>query len=265
MNNIMNKILIIFIGIFSVINLNAQWFVGGEIGCNIINNNTKDIKKELANNDYLFKNIEIGFIVANKIGYYFNDKFALGLYLKVGYGFYNRHWVNPDTYKDEYYEEKNRGYSINSGIYPFIRYSVFTYKKFFLILEGRSGTETTYSFIDREENWTGAFLASKTHKSKQKNIAINIFNLKPIIGFNLTDNFQIETGINFLGLGYTINIKKEKYDGINDIMAETEANNVKDIQHNFDFGFKSSNILSIAQLNVSVIYKFKNKNNKERR
>jgi len=234
----MNKILIIFIGIFWAINLNAQWFAGGEISGSIHNN---DQTLDEVNIERTLKNIDIKFAFTPKFGYYFNDKFALGLGLQVGYNF-----NNGDNNVDYMY--KYRENSIDFGIYPFVRYTAFSYKKFFLMLEVETGFGIAF-FSDSLEN---------QHKIEQRNININVLNFKPIIGFNLNDNFQIETGINFLSLGYTINIEKEKS---NTTIGEgsIETINVKEIIHNFDFGFKSSNILSIAQLNVSVIYKFKNK------
>ena len=234
----MNKILIIFIGIFWAINLNAQWFSEGQIRVGYYSD-VKNIKKELANNDYTNKETSINFTVAPKVGYYFNDKFALGVSLQVGYNLSN------------VYNNKWRRNSTVYGIYPFIRYSVFTYKKFFLMLEAGIGTGITFSY-NRDDNYPYKY------KTEQRVIAINVLNLKPRIGFNLTENLQIATGINFLGLGYTINIsryKKEDYKNDNNINTQ----NTKGIQHNFDFGFKSLDILSIAQLNLSVIYKFKNK------
>jgi hypothetical protein len=70
----------ITIVLFAVsVNANAQWVMGGEVGLNVRNENANDL---INDRNYTFTSI--GFKVAPNGGYYFNEKFALGLSFSVG-------------------------------------------------------------------------------------------------------------------------------------------------------------------------------------
>jgi hypothetical protein len=79
---------------------------------------------------------------------------------------------------------------------------------------------------------------------------VNVVNITPILGFKLTDHFQLETGLNFLNLGYSIGITTEKH------TTGDETFKTNGTTHHFNTVFNSFNILSISQLTIGVIYKF---------
>ncbi|MCL2435005.1 MAG: hypothetical protein FWD09_02555 [Lentimicrobiaceae bacterium] len=171
------------------------------------------------------KRTEIGFVIAPKCGYYFNEKFALGLGIYVGPTF---KIVSRNVAQMHF---------VNWSVYPFVRYTLFTYKKFFLTLEGRTGIGGADIFLK----------AIDLKKNKiSSTLAIGVFNITPILGFNLTERLQMEAKLNFFNVGYNIDIIKEE-------MGSYKTNI---IQHDFNIGFNSSSILEMIQLQFGVVYKF---------
>jgi len=234
----MKKISIIFAIIFMVINVKAQWFLAGSIGLNV---NDFELTTKLNNADVTFKKTEVGFSIAPKVGYYFNEKVALGLGFSVGPNFFKEKSSNWDS--------KLQGYSIKWNVFPFVRYSVFTYKKFFIILEGRTGVGGSHYFskaIIPQPN-------IQQGKSKSNTLAIGVINITPILGFNLTEHLQIEAVLHFLNLGYNIDITKTDRNNPYDYDYTNKSNSTK---HDLNIGFNSSSILVVTRLQFGVIYKF---------
>ena len=220
-----------------VINVNAQWFIGGKIGLNIKSSETTD------DTNNTLKSTIIGFSIAPKGGYYFNEKLALGLSFSVGTNFLN--------VSNDFFPQEKVDISIPWRIRPFVRYSVFAYKNFSLILEGSTGiggeqlhekSEFPYHDITKIEK-------------QASTIGIGVINVTPILGLKLSDHFQLEAGLNFLNLGYNIDISNRFEKITNEIGAET-SNKTKTINHDFNIGFNSSSILVVSQLTIGVIYKF---------
>jgi hypothetical protein len=86
----MKNFFITIVILFITINLNAQWFLGGEMGLNVKDVNYNE-NASLPSGSFLTGNREnttkrtdIGFMLAPEFGYYFNDKFALGLSFRIG-------------------------------------------------------------------------------------------------------------------------------------------------------------------------------------
>jgi len=212
----MKKIFIILAITVFAIQVNAQWFIGGDVSANVTN----------IDETYVWSSVnktEAGFQIAPRFGYYFNNKFALGLSVSFGANFS----INTSGNTTKYQE-----YALRWGAFPFLRYSVFTYKKFSIILQGSTGVGGTHYFSQTGSNSVKGSSA----------LGIRVINVSPILGFNLTDHLQMEAGLNFLNLGYNIDI--------------ITNNNSDIIKHDFNIGFKSSSILSLSQLQFGVIYKF---------
>ena len=223
----MKKFLIVIVVVFSAVNVNAQWFLGGDVGLGVENVNRKidSVLEHSSTNG--------NFSLSPKVGYYFNEKFALGLNFRIGTTF------RMDTLKNATYKDKE--YNVNWSICPFVRYSVFTYKRISLILEGKIGVGMSHTFhkIESDKIIKGFTILS-----------IGVFNVTPILSFNLTEHFQMEAGLNFLNFGYNVDITKAN------IEEETGALKVNIIKHDFNTGFNSGNIFSLSQLTIGVIYKF---------
>ncbi|MCL2291065.1 MAG: hypothetical protein FWC34_10280 [Bacteroidetes bacterium] len=171
----------------------------------------------------------MGFSIAPKAGYYFNEKLAAGLSLSVGPNFL--------IYADK--GNKLKQYAVTWRVFPFARYSVFTYKKFSIILEGRTGVGSDHYFSKLNDE--------KTEKISTT-LAIGVLNVTPILGFNLTDRIQVEAGLHFLNLGYNIDMTKKEEN-----WYQSKARITK---HDFNIGFNSSSILVMTHLQFGVIYKF---------
>jgi len=208
--------------------LNAQWFVGGGLGINVKQNETE------TDNINTTKNTAVGFSISPKGGYYFNEKFAVGLSFSVGYNFNDSYYGFQESTKQSFN-------ALQWRVNPFTRYSVFTYKKFSLILEGRIGVGGSQAKETRPDNTI----------IRTSVLSIGVFNITPLLGFKLNDHFQFEAGLNFLNLGYNIDIQsitqeRERYYKVNST----------NITHDFNIGFNSSSIFSISQLTFGVLYKF---------
>ena len=192
--------------------------------------------------------IGIGFGINPTCGYYFNEKFALGLRVRVGGDFSKTQ--NELEYFDEYAVNKTLYNSVNWGIYPLIQYSVFTYKKFSILLNGFTGVGCTHTFLKNTSTVGGDI----ENKNVRNTISIVVFNVRPTFCFKFNDHLQMEAGLRFLNVGYHINIFKTKINEMPDPYDNSYESNT--IYHNFDFGFNSFNILSLSQLTIGVIYKF---------
>lgn len=224
----MKKIWIVLLLICTGFTVHAQWFLGGKAGL-YVNKTSYELTE-----DYATISEMIGFEVAPQFGYYFNEKLALGLNLSFLF----------NTVKIDRKTDSDRTNSFSWRITPVIRYSAFTYKKFSLILEGRIGVG-------------GAQMKSVVKGLPDANTKYSIFeigviNIAPVLGFRLTKHLQLEAGLNFLNLGYNIqilNVTGEKN-------TQYYDQKIKQVFHKFNLGFKSSSILIMSQLTVGVIYKF---------
>ena len=238
----MKKLFILFAITIMALNVNAQWFIGGKLGLNV-----KDTKTD-TDNGKIADYTTIGFSIAPKGGYYFNEKLALGLSVSVGVNLKKDY--NEINSSSDFILEAH-ALTLPWRINPFVRYSVFTYKRFSLILEGRVGIGGEQ--YQEEYTYPNSYL--KYHEDRQATIGIGVLNITPILGFKLSDHFQLEAGLNFLNLGYNIDIINRTLK-TTDIHEIENINKTKTINHDFNIGFNSSSILVVSQLTIGVIYKF---------
>jgi hypothetical protein len=222
----MKKIMILFAITVMAVNVNAQWFLGGEVGINA--NVAEPPKNQDAGKEYL-----VGFIVAPKMGYYFNEKLALGLEASFGVSFVNRteYYQYPDGYYGAYLNDATL---INWRIAPFLRHSVFTHKKFTLILEGNIGVGGTHI-----NNYSSSQRTSSV-------ISVGVLNIAPVLCYKFTEKFQLEAALNFLNIGYNI-----------DVITSGEGTEKQTaLLHDLNIGFNTKSIFVMSQLSIGVIYKF---------
>jgi len=218
----MKRLIITLAIIFFAKTVNAQWFLGGGIGFNL---NVEKSKYSSETYNHTNNQTFVGFSIAPKLGYSFNKKIALGLNCYAGSNF------TIDV-----------AHTLTWGINPFIRFTPFTYKNFSLILESGSTVGGAYEF------WK---IGNDKAKNIAKTFAIGVFNITPILGFKLTEHLQLEAEVNFLNIGYNIDITEM----VLEIIREREFK-AKTITHSFNIGFNSSSILAMTQLRVGVVYKF---------
>lgn len=240
----MKKMFFIFAMTIIAINANAQWFIAGSVGLNVTSTKETVPKPQWIGPMYSdIQSTSIGFSVSPKAGYYFSDRFAAGLSFSVGPNFRTYDYVLGDIPIDF---KKQREWTVSWRVFPFVRYSVFTYKKFSIILEGRTGVGGAHYFSK---------IGEESKENNQNSIAIGVLNITPILGFKLTDKIQVEAGLHFLNLGYNIDFMKIRYlaciDGFGDIWKERKMT-----KHDLNIGFNSSSILVMTQLQFGIIYKF---------
>ncbi|MCL2290386.1 MAG: hypothetical protein FWC34_06745 [Bacteroidetes bacterium] len=229
----MKKIIMLIVSTFIISSVNAQWFLGGNVGINAtigeaagapaIPNTKKD-------RDYL-----VGLAIAPKFGYYFNEKVAAGVELSFGLTIASTTKIVYDPFYGSYYPTKYEGMLFNWRFAPFFRYAVFTHKKFSLMLEGTIGIGGEHSNL------------SSNNLQDYSMIGIGVLNIVPVLSYKLTDRLQLEAVLNFLNLGYNIDI---------DLVPDGSWK-AKHLQHDLNIGFNAKSIFVMSQLTIGVIYKFK--------
>ena len=261
--NCFRLVVIAVLLIIATVNVNAQWFLGGAVGINVQSENKSGLTGGINGTPMLtFGATSIGFRIAPTGGYYFNEKFALGLSLSVG-GNFSKERNETEYDGGRYYDIKSLKNSVNWGIYPLIRYSVFTYKKFSVQLEGFTGVGCTHTFSKNSNRLVEdtKYEYKYEYEKIYTTISIAVFNVRPIFCFKFNDHLQMEAGLRFLNVGYYIDILKGEVKSEGDtpppyFYSPPLSQEYGDTQHNFDFGFNSGNIFSLSQLTIGVIYKF---------
>ena len=237
--NVFKLTIIAVLLITASINVNAQWFMGGKVGLSVHRGNANET---INNTDRTTDFTQIGFSIAPKGGYYFNEKFALGLSFNVGGTFKKvKEEEKSDTWN---VEKKSWNDFVNWGVYPFVRYPVFTYKKFSVLLEGYTGVGFTHYLLSFRE----------PIEAKAIDLTISVFNLTPLLSFKLNDRLQMEAGLQFLNVGYNIDIIKRDIKENEELsMSPYKLNSTK---HDFNIGFNSGSVFTLSHLTFGVVYKF---------
>ena len=231
----MKKITIIMLITFIASSANAQWFLGGNVGISATVEESAGApaipgaKKE---RDYL-----VGLAVAPKFGYCFNEKTAAGVEVSFGLttGKITEMVYNP--YYGNYYPVSYDGLVFNWRLAPFLRYAVFTHKKFSLMLEGTVGIGGVHA----------TFSIDYPFPKDYSIIGIGIINMVPVLAYKLTDRLQLEAVLNFINLGYNIDIH----------LVPDGSGKASYLQHDLNIGFNAKSVFVMSQLTVGVIYKFK--------
>jgi len=218
----MKKIFMIFAILFIAVTVNAQWYLGGEFGLQVRNDRLKlEDDKELSKND-----VTGSFIVAPNFGYCISDKLAVGLRVGVGLPQFR---ISGTKEKDHYNK-------VGWAFYPYVRYAVFTHKRFSVVLEGSLGVggEHQISKVENEKPVKGS-----------TTINVRVLNIAPVLDFKLTDHWYLYTALRFLEIGYDIGITKPNPD------VKTVSTS-----HNFRFIVNADNVLSLTNLTIGAYYKF---------
>jgi len=220
----MKKFFMIFAISFIAVTLNAQWFVGGQLGLGIQNEREKtEGVKDLDRN-----NVYGSFLFGPYFGYSINDKWSVGLDVAVGTQF--------SIVENSWSTDKIHFNRVIWEISPFAKYSAFTYKNFSLLFKGSIGVGGVHEFakIGKEKTVKG-----------ETTIIVNVFDIAPILDFKLTDHWHLDAQLDFLNLGYGIGISKDDPDS-----------KTKTTQHYFNCAFNSANVLSVQYLTIGAYYKF---------
>ena len=77
-------------------------------------------------------------------------------------------------------------------------------------------------------------------------------NVAPILSYDISKNFSLETTLNFLGLGFRYSETKTPGSSLGGyVVSET-----KDKSTDFGFGVNSNNLVTVGNITIGAIYKF---------
>lgn len=206
---------------------NAQYFVGGSIGLS-----THSSKTEIDGDGYgtIKSPSTLGFSISPKVGYYLSPKVAVGLSASFGYrdSTIYSNTTTPNTTVKAY----------SWSVSPFARYTFLQFGKLSVLAEATVGINGT---------------SSKTKVTSSVD-GVSTFgygvNVAPILSYDISKNFSLETKLNFLALGY--NYTKTKTPA--EISSTGTEQNVK--ESDFGFGVNSNNLVTVGDITIGAIYKF---------
>lgn len=199
----------------AVVGANAQFLVGGNVGFSYEKDENVTIKEDKTT----------AFEIAPKLGYQLNDKMSAGVY--VGFGYIKNNTtttiISPTGPVDVEAEAKTTQFNIA----PFFRYNCLQFGKFTVAAEAQAG-----------------FGYAKT-KDVSKTTAFGV-QVVPFLVYDLNDKWSIETGLNFLDLGFTYaKTTDETGAGLPDV-KETD----------FGVGIDADNVFTVGAITVGATYKF---------
>jgi len=165
--------LIVLFSLFCV-NLNAQFFVGGNLKFNTSNHKTDDgttTTQETSN---------YSFDLSPEVGKFLSEKFAIGFAFDISLS-RGKTGVTTETITN----------SSTIGGSPFLRYYAIKWDKFSVFGQGNIGLEFSNSSVK-----TGG---STTDGPKITRSYINIY---PGLSYDISDKLSLETSLNILSFGY---------------------------------------------------------------
>ena len=162
------KIILITICSFFFINLNAQLFVGGNVGFNTSNSDNEQTIPQ--------KSSSYNLNIRPFAGKFLSEKLAIGLAIDLSMA----GGENANTYK-----------STGIGVNPFLRYYPVKLNKFSVFGQGNIGVVLTNS-----SDKTGGI----TSKQKQTRTYLNVY---PGLSYDISEKLSLETTINILNFGYS--------------------------------------------------------------
>jgi hypothetical protein len=177
----------------------------------------------------VFHSSRISFTVSPLVGYWLNDKFAVGAKIDVTETLTRRTLFDSDYQKERKYERKEPEW----GFSVFGRYKLLGKEKFSLLLESKIGM-SGHSIKDKmEENvW------------KPETTSTIGFEVLPVITYDLTEKFSLITTFDFLSLGLYSSTEK---DGDNGRKVKTNS---------FGFNAQSTIFKDLSNIKIGFIYKF---------
>ncbi len=219
----MKKVLISAVALVAfAMTANAQLFFGGQLGLSTSGGTSEWTK---GNTTIKTDNLKTtSFTFAPQVGFFLSESFAVGGYLNLGI-------TNQDNVGGTYNESKETTF----GITPFARYYFINSGKWKVAAEGQLGFSLGH---------TTAKDGSGNIVSEPKTTTI-AFNVRPLVAYSLTDNIDLQAGLNVLGLGFTHKTVKNE-------VGNTTAT---DKTNNFGLSANSNNIVSVGAITVGFIYK----------
>ncbi|MFO7657487.1 MAG: outer membrane beta-barrel protein [Bacteroidales bacterium] len=200
--------------------LNAQLFVGGNIGLNTSGGKTD-------NDGEVDKGTKtLGVDINPMFGYYLNENMAAGFKLILSM---------DRTVTPPYFEDGDETiYTVSSfGLAPFLRYHFIRFGKFSVFGQGQLSVVFGSGKTKIGDN--------TNEDPKVTSIGISVF---PGLSFDISDNFSLETSLNAFGLGYSIS------------QTNNENTNIKTTNSSGYLGLNLDNIKTLGSITVGAIYRF---------
>jgi hypothetical protein len=166
--------------LFVSVCLNAQTFIGGNVGFS-----TSKSEEDRTHDTLKINNCTLGLMPS--LGRYITNNLAIGIALNI----------SSTKRKVEYYTTSIEK-SSNIGINPFIRYYAIRWNKFSIYGQGNMGI----NFSKTKEELTETI----TLESNATQIDINIY---PGLSYNINEKLSLITSINILSLGYNYTVTKD--------------------------------------------------------
>jgi len=248
----MKKLLFIFAICTIALTVNAQLFVGGSMSLGVQSNRQRGFDDKDKKNNTATSTTNFSFHLGPRVGYCINDKLAVGGDVLLGFDANPIGGQGTSTtvgYQDDKKSKKvtTSTTTFNWGIFPFVRYNFLTFNKFSIGLEGSigiGGWHTSGKTVYKDPP-TGV---DKTTKRKwPATIGIQVFNIKPVMAFQVKEHLFIATSLDFLGFHYNIAVQGHKK-----ASGDQQGNgNTTTTIH--DFGF---NIQRMTEVSIGVVYQF---------
>ncbi|MDR2148995.1 MAG: outer membrane beta-barrel protein [Tannerella sp.] len=215
------SLLILVISMMTVASGYAQFFVEGSMSVNQIGYERKYAVEEETD---LGKTVSFG--LSPKVGYWFNDRVAAGI--SASYE------ISDETSKVLDQEDQAKKRNMPSiGISVFSRYKFFQIKKIAVLAEGSVGS-----------NWRRDKMKEGSDIRIDQSSTSLYINVRPLLTYDLTDKYSLETICDFAGLIFNATSTKDELTG----------NKYK--TNNFRFNTGSTLISSLGNISIGLIYKF---------
>ncbi len=219
----MKKVLISVIAMITfALTANAQVFLGGQLGLSTSggsnewsNGSTKITTDDLKTTTFTF---------APQVGFFLSDNFAVGGYLNFAL-------AKQDNAAIYGYDDASQ---TTIGLTPFARYYFINSGKLKVAAEGQLG----FSYTHRTEN-SGNVVVSEPKTTTLE------FNVRPVAAYSITENIDLEAGLNVFSFGFSHQSVKEESGNI----TSTDKSN------RFNLAGNSNNLLSVGGLTIGFIYK----------
>lgn len=174
------RVFFTFLFAFFVINLNAQFFVGGNIGFSASTHKNDDgiTTSKATTNSFSFN---------PSVGKFLSDKVAFGFDLNLTFS-------GGTTDNDP--ETKFKSSTVGGS--PFLRYYAITWNKFSVFGQANLG----FAITNSSETING----TKTDGPK---VSSYYFTIYPGLSYDVSDKLQLQTNINIFRLGYRYNVSND--------------------------------------------------------
>jgi len=215
----MKKITITLALVFSTMMLQAQVFIGTQLG---FNSTTETLKPNVGDEQ---KKGSTAFSVGAMAGYQLNEKFAVGARL-------NFMLQNETLFKfigDDNLVTKGTVFAAEA----FCQYTFVRFGKFSVYADAGIGFGTGSAKM--------SFGSSSEDLLKMNVFGINI---APVLAYDLSEKVTLLASLNFLGFGFT------------STNSEDPQTKNKKTENKFDFNVNSDDVATVSTLKIGFIYRF---------